>query len=152
MTKMAFQAAAKAQLSDEERAAQREQEPWFEFSLLGHDFIVREKPSPAQSAVLLGGIGDGSVEFYRSVFAYLDNILEDNGGRRIRRMLERNEISFELVWGGDDQNEKGIVDTIIELVSENPTVEPSGSSTSRPATSKRSTGRSPGKGSTLSET
>lgn len=149
MAKMAFHAAAKAQVEDEEL---EEQEPWFEFSLLDQDFVVRNKPSTAQSAVLLAGMADGSAEFYAGVLNYLEAVVENGRGRIIRRFLSANQITWGLVWGGDDQNEKGIVDTIIGLASANPTGGRSVSSSSPPATGKRSTGRSPGKGSTLSET
>lgn len=152
MVKMAFQVAAKEQLDEEQRAAMAAEEPWFEFSLLDQDFIVREKPSPAQGAVLLAGLADNGPEFYAGVLNYLENIVEKGRGRLIRKMLARNLIDFGVVWGGDEHNPQGIVDTIISLASGNPTVEPSGSSTSQSGTSRRSTGRSPGKGSTLSET
>ncbi|QQO39215.1 tail assembly chaperone [Microbacterium phage Rudy] len=146
MAKMAFQAAAKAQLDDEERAALKNQEPWFEFSLLGQDFIVRDKPTTAQAAVLLAGMADGSAEFYAGVLNYLEAIVEDGRARVIRRFLSSNQITWGLVWGGDDQNEKGIVDTIIGLASANPTVEPNGSSNSQRATGPRSTGALAGQG------
>ncbi|QUE25330.1 tail assembly chaperone [Microbacterium phage Fizzles] len=152
MAKMAFQVAAKEQLDEEQRAAQAEQEPWFEFSLLGYDFVIREKPTTAQNAVLLAAFADGGPEFYAGMFTYLESIIDKGRGRMFRKLLSSNAIPLGLLWGGDEQNEKGIVDTIVSLSSGNPTVEPSGSSTSPSDTGRRSTGRSPGKGSTLSET
>ncbi|QNL30002.1 tail assembly chaperone [Microbacterium phage Wheelie] len=152
MAKMAFQVAAKEQLNEEQRAALAKQEPWFEFSLLGQDFIVREKPSPAQGAVLLAALADNGPDFYAGVLGYIESVVEKGRGRLIRKMLAQDAITFGVVWGGDEQNPQGIVDTIISLASGNPTDEPNGSSTSQSSTSKRSTGRSPGKGSTLSET
>lgn len=152
MAKMAFQVAAKEQLDEEERAALKTQEPWFEFSLLGQDYVVREKPSPAQNAVLLASLADNGPEFYAGVLGYLENIVEKGRGRMFRKLLAQDAIAFAVLWGGDEQNPQGIVDTIISLSSGNPTDAQSGSSTPQRATSKRSTGRSPGKGSTLSET
>ncbi|QIG59044.1 tail assembly chaperone [Microbacterium phage RubyRalph] len=146
--KMSFEVAAKQQIEEEENEIKGE--PWFEFSLLGQDFVVPEKPSTARAAALLAGLADGDAVFFRSTISFLENIIEDGRGRMIRKMLERDEIPFEIIWGGDELNPKGIVDTIIELASANPTDGRGDSSNSQPATGKRSTGRSPGKGSTLS--
>lgn len=152
MAKMAFQVAVQEQINEEERAAQAEKEPWFEFSLLGQDYVVREKPARTKNIVLLAALADGGPEFYAGVLNFLESIIEGGRGRMIRKLLASGAIEFELLWGGDEQNPHGIVDTIISRSTENPTDEPSGSSTSPSSTSKRSTGRSPGKGSTLSET
>lgn len=147
--KMAFQVAAKQQVEEEEGA--KRAEPWFEFTLLDSEFIIREKPSTAQAGALLAGLVDGDANFYRATLTFLENVVEKNRGRLIRQMLERNQISFDVVWGGDDLNPKGIVDTIIEALSANPTVGRDDSSNSQPDTGTRSTGRSPGQGSTLSD-
>ncbi|QNL30003.1 tail assembly chaperone [Microbacterium phage Jehoshaphat] len=146
MAKMAFQVAAKEQLNEEQRAALAKQEPWFEFSLLGQDFIVREKPSPAQGAVLLAALADNGPDFYAGVLGYIESVVEKGRGRLIRKMLAQDAITFGVVWGGDEQNPQGIVDTIISLASGNPTDEPNGSSTSQSSTSKRSTGALAGQG------
>lgn len=146
--KMSFEVAAKQQLEDEENAEPKD--PWFEFSVAGQEFVVPERPTASQNIVVIAAMAEGGAQPLRAMFAYLDNILEGDGGRRLKRLLERKVIEFDLLYGGDEQNEGGIVDTIMSLASENPTDEPSGSSSSSAATSKRSTGRSPSKASTRS--
>lgn len=144
--KMSFQVAAERSVEELEEIKQGE--PWFEFGLADVDFIVREKPSPGQIAALLGGLADTGPALVRAVLHFLENIIEDRQGKLLRRMLEQKKFDFGVLWGGDELNPKGVVDTIVELASENPTGEPNGSSTQQPATGKRSTGRSPSKAST----
>lgn len=143
--------AAAARSVKEQTEEDGPQEPWLEFGLLGQTFTITDKPTMGQGAAVLGAMASGSAESVRGVLTFLDNVLDDTGGLRIRRMLERGQIEFELLWGGDDQNEEGIVDYIIGEASEGPTQGATDSSPSQPTTGKKSTGRSPGKGSTLSD-
>lgn len=145
-----FEVAVKQQLEAEENEGAEKPEPWLEFGLLNQEFIVPERPSTSQNIVVVAALAEGGAQMIRAIFAYLDNILAGDGGRRIRRMLERKQITFDLLYGGDELNEEGIVDRIMALASENPTVAPTGSSNSPNGTGKRSTGRSPGKGLTHS--
>lgn len=148
--KKSFEVAVKQQAEVDEAEDQETPPPWFEFSILDQEFVVPKKPSPAQTIIVINGLASGGGEHVRSLFAFLDNVLEGDGGRRLKRMLERDQIPYDLIWGGDENNEEGIVDTILSLASENPTEEPSGSSASSETTGKSSTGRSPGRGSTRS--
>lgn len=148
--RMSFEVAAKQEIEAEENGEAEKPEPWLTFGLAGQEFVVPEKPTSSQSIVVVAALAEGGAQPLRAIFAYLDNILEGDGGRRIRKLVERKVIEFDLLYGGDELNEEGIVDRIMALASANPTDAPAASSSSEPDTGKRSTGRSPGRGSTRS--
>lgn len=148
--RMSFEVAAKQELEAEENEEQEKPEPWLTFDLADQEFVIPERPSPSQNIVIIAALASGGAEPLRAIFAYLDNILEGDGGRRIRKLVERKVITFDLLYGGDDLNEEGIVDRIMALASANPTEDAIDSSSSQTDTGRRSTGRSPGKGSTRS--
>lgn len=145
-----FEVAVQQQVEADENEEAEKPEPWLTFSLLDQEFVISERPTPSQNIVVIAALANGGAEPLRAIFAYLDNVLDGDGGRRIKRMVERKQISFDLLYGGDELNEEGIVDRIMALASANPTDAPTDSSNSSSGTGKRSTGRSPGKGSTLS--
>lgn len=140
-----------AQQDVEEQDGVGETEPWATFGLLGQDFTIAKAPKPGQCAAVLGALAGGTAAGTRGVLEFLRNVLDGSGGNVIRQMLERGQIEFNLLIGGDDDNKEGIVDWIISEASAGPPQGPTGSSSSQPTSGKRSTGRSPGKGSTLSD-
>lgn len=148
--RLSFEVAVKQQLEEEENEGAEKPEPWLVFGLLGQDFTVPERPTASQNISVVAALAEGGASPLRAIFAYLDNILLPGEGRKIRRMIERKDIEFDLLYGGDELNEEGIVDRIMALASENPTDAPTASSSSQAGTGRRSTGRSPGKGSTRS--
>ena len=148
--RLSFEVAVKQQLEEEENEKKEKPEPWLTFGLLGEDFTVPERPTPSQNISVIAALAEGGAQPLRAIFAYLDNILLPGESRKIRRMIERKQIEFDLLYGGDELNEEGIVDRIMALASENPTEEPTDSSSSQGGSGRRSTGRSPGRGSTRS--
>jgi len=147
MTKQQFIAAAKRveQEDSEEEGAEPEV---FEFSLAGQEFVANI-PTNTQivllSATLSGGrqsdVLTGSLEF-------LEGTLQGNGYRRLRKLVAQGVVSTDLLIGGDENNDKGIVDSIVAMVSDGiPPTRSTGSSGSPKQGGKKSTGRAPGKGS-----
>jgi len=138
-----FKAAAKA-------AAGGEDEKVLEFKLGDQEFVA-DKASTAQIALVIASMEDGGGAMVSSVFRFLKGVLHDDGYPRLRNLIASGVVPFGLLVGGDDDNEDGIVDWIIEKSSdERPTKQPADYLPSQAAGGQRSTGRSPGKGSKLS--
>lgn len=146
MTKMQFVTAAK-------RAAEADSgEDYLEFTLADQEFKAT-LPTPGQAAYLGVVFTSGSMaEVLAGALDMLDGLLEGDGGRRIRKLLLMGALTPELLLWGDENNEKGILGTLIELAAAGrPTTPPSDSSPSQANGGRKSTGRSPGKGSTLTD-
>jgi hypothetical protein len=139
-----FKAAARAADSEEERI--------LEFAIGDNEF--RSKlPSTARTAMFIAAMTDeGSTgEAVGAIFSFLKDMLLDDGYRRLRKLISDDVIDLGTLTGGGDENEDGIVDWIISQASEDRPTPPSADSSSSPETGgRRSTGRSPGKGSTRS--
>lgn len=85
-----------------------------------------------------------------AVFNFLRGVLAEGDVPYLKKLISDGSIDFDLLLGGDDKNDRGLVDAIMEEWAGRPTGPSSDSSPSREATGRRSTGRSPGKGSTRS--
>lgn len=122
----------------------------FEFSLGdGKQFDFEMVPPTAgQSTILFSAAGIAALS--RAIHGILKNNLVGDGYARIVPMIEDGRVSLGLLFGGDENNRRGIIDTAMAQASGRPTKPSSGSTGSPKGGGKRSTGRSPGKGSTLS--
>lgn len=138
-----FKAAAKAADSPEDEI--------LEFAIGDQEF--RSKiPSTARVAMFIAALGEDATtaESVGAIFNLLRDVLLDDGYRRLRKLISDDVVDLSLLTGGGDENEDGIVDWIIGQASDRPTPASSVSSSSPASAGKKSTGRSPGKGSTLS--
>lgn len=115
-----------------------------EFSLAGQEFKAHV-PSTGQISVLIAGEGLG--QNLRDIHALLRELLLDDGYARLVKLLNKNVISIGMLYGGDELNDTGILDYLIELRSGRPTTSSSDSSESQSSVGQRSTGRVRGAGS-----
>jgi hypothetical protein len=135
-----FQVAAKSQVADETELEEGEApKPAVEFDILGQTFKA-DKPTPGRVNVLFSA--RGGVEGTREVWNFLRDVLWDDGYQRLRDLVANGEFPPQLLFGGDELNEEGVVDHIISATAGRPTQPSNGSSPSPSSTGVRSTGRS----------
>jgi len=137
-----FKAAAEAE-------ADAEDTPVLEFKLGNQEFVA-DKASVGQMALVVAAMDEGGQAMVGAVFRFLRGLMANHGDgyRRLRDLVANGTVSFDLLVGGDDDNEDGIVDWIIEKSSDDrPTKVPTDYLPSQASGGQRSTGRSPGKGS-----
>lgn len=133
-----------------EAAAARGDTPVLEFSLAGQEFVA-SKAELGQMALVVAAMDEGGSPMVSAVFRFLRGILQGDGYARLRELVASGVVSFDLLVGGDDDNEDGIVDWLIEQSSdERPTKLPTDYLPSQGNGGQRSTGRSRGPGSTAS--
>jgi hypothetical protein len=138
-----FRAAAAA-------AADAEDAQVLEFALAGQEFVA-DRASTAQLALIIAAMDEGGTAMVAAVFRFLRGILRGDGFNRLRDLISEGVVDFDLLVGGDDDNEEGIVDWIIEKSSDDrPTKQPTDYLPSQATGGQRSTGRSRGAGSTRS--
>lgn len=147
-----FEVAAEAQLTEEAG-----EEKLVEFTLGGKVFYSR-RPTPGQTNVLFSSRrGDGT----KIVWQIFDKILVRNDPETpfeqrhgeyedLRQMVFDGVFEPALLFGGDELNGRGILDSIIREFAGYPTQPSEDSSPSPSPTGRKSTGRSPGRGSTVS--
>jgi len=134
------------------RAAEGEEDQILEFAIGDQEF-KSHLPSTARTAMFIAAMTDESStgEAIGAIFSFLKDMLLDDGYRRLRKLISDDVIDLGTLTGGGDDNDEGIVDWIISQAAENRPTPPSADSSSSPETGgRRSTGRSPGKGSTRS--
>jgi hypothetical protein len=133
------------------KSAEEGEEEILEFAI-GDEEFRSKLPSTARTAMFVASMSDESTtgDAIAAIFAFLKDMLLDDGYRRLRKLISDNVIDLGTLTGGGDENEDGIVDWIIGQASNRPTQPPTDSSTSPASTGLPSTGRSPGKGSTRS--
>lgn len=112
-------------------------------------FTVR-LPSTGQISLVVASMDEGGVEMLASVYNFMRGLMEEDDYKRFRRLVADGTVSLELLVGGDELNEQGIIEWIIEQTASRPTKAPSDYLPSQKTGGQRSTGRSPGKGSTRS--
>ena len=122
------------------------EEPTLEFGLAGQEFTAKV-PTSGQVALVAGSFGGGNAQMVGALFEFLQGVLLDDGYRRLRKLIADGTVPFEVVFGGDDNNDQGIVEWISAQAAARPTKPSDGSSPSRKQGGGKSTGRSPGKGS-----
>lgn len=128
----------------------KDEEP-ISFGILGQTFQAR-RPLPGEINVLFATQGGG--EGTRAIWRFLRNVLLPSdraqgrsGWLELRDMVEEGKFPPDLLFGGDEDNEQGVVDHIVSVWAGRPTPSSSDSSTSLEATGSISTARAPGEGS-----
>lgn len=131
------------------KAAEGVEEEILEFSIGEEEFRCKI-PSTARIAMFIATMSDedtASGGMVAAIFSLLRDVLLDDGYKRLRKLINTDVVSMQIITGGDDLNEDGLVDWIIAQSTGRPTESPVGSSPSQPTGGRRSTGRSPGAGS-----
>lgn len=135
-----FKAAAQAAVDQDDAKI-------LEFALGGEEFTA-VKATTSQMALVVSAMDEGGTTMVGAVFRFLKGLMPEEGFRRLRAMVANGLVSFELLVGGDADNEEGIVDWIItKSADERPTKRPTDYLPSQETGGRKSTGRSPGKGS-----
>lgn len=142
-----FTVASKAAVAKD--SGEEEEERVLEFSVGGQEF-VSNPVTPGQIGLIVSS--DGTSESLKTLWQIFKVSLHGDGYARLRRLVVEDVVSTALLFGGDDDNEAGILDWLVqESVNDvRPTMPSTDSSQSRTTGGRRSTGRAPGKGSTLS--
>jgi len=153
MTKMQFIAAAeRVKAEDAEEAEEGEAPPdpvILEWTMAGQEFKAN-KPTTTQVILLSATAAeDGTLRsLIASSLTFLDGIMLEDGYKRLRKLIAKGIVSHDLLIGGDDANESGLVDWIVSQVSDGrPTQSSTDSSPSPKKGGGKLTGRAPGKGS-----
>jgi len=120
-----------------------------EFTLADEEFVA-DKATTSQVALIAAATEDGGVAMIAAVMRFLEGVLQDDGFSRLRKLVAQGRVPLELLIGGDEENEQGIVDWIVDKSSDRPTKPPTDYLPSRKTGGQRSTGRVPGKGSVRS--
>ena len=122
----------------------------------GERTLISKVPTPGQSALFYARLVSEATEEERdngpinAVFGLLRSILADGDVPYLKQLLGEGRIEFKTLFGGDEENESGLVEELLRLAAGRPTEPSSDSSTSQKSTGRPSTGRAPGKGSTRS--
>lgn len=146
----AFQLAVKAQVEREEGADEGVDEYPLTYTLGPHELNYR-LPTQAQISLLIGTGNLGGSAAAGAGYRFLRGTHDRRSYNIILTLIEGGEMTEDMLFGGEGENEEGIIDWLIEQVAERPTQPPVDSSSSSQPAGKKSTGRSPGRGSTLSE-
>jgi len=117
----------------------------------GVEYIVR-KPTVGMGALLNVALASGdTIERLGAIYEMLEGMIGEEGRQHVERLIWARRLDIDDLIGGSEQNPKGgLIDQIFAEFSERPTPPSATSSSSRAAGGRRSTGRSPGKGSTRS--
>lgn len=112
---------------------------------------IARRPTSAQVGLLTYAQAKGE-NYYVAAFDMVESMMGVEAVQHLRRLIGERRIDFDDIVGGTEQNPKGLISAVIAEFAGRPT-EPSTASTgSRPSGGRRSTGRTPGKGSTSSPT
>jgi hypothetical protein len=119
---------------------------------IGDRVFYARRPTVAQAALLNKSLAAPILaDRIVAVFRLIEGLLGEDARDLIEELLWSRRIDLDDLVGGSEQNpEGGLVDQIFSEFSAFPTVPSTGSSASRRSGGQRSTGRSPGKGSTRS--
>jgi hypothetical protein len=138
-------AVAAARTTGEEAEAEADEEYTREGDPRLRSFLIQGKeywaklPSTGQISVLMASRGFSSN--LQAIHNLLRNALLDDGYPAIVELLNTDTISLGFLFGGDEQNEQGILDYLIEEAVGRPTTPPTDSSASPKNGGRRSTGR-----------
>lgn len=115
-----------------------------------HELSAR-LPTEPELLAFFGRIDQGGARAIGAVWRLVTRLFPPEDVRILENLVEDGKIDFGLIFGGEELNEgRSILGMLIEQASARPTQPSGGSSASSPTTGRRSTGRSPGKGSTAS--
>lgn len=131
-----------------------EDQDWVEFSIAGQEFKA-SVPTTGQTALIMAALGNaeiGASERMAEIMAFLDSVLQDDGMKRLRKLMRDGVVPLDMIFGGNEDNDRGIVEFIVSHASDERPTQPSSSSSSSPeSTGRRSTGRVRGEGSIPSD-
>ena len=153
---MQFEAAAarvQSEIDDEIEAGEKPEPKVLEFDLAGQTFKLNV-PTTTQVILLSTSADDGTMRaMIGASMQFLEGLMIlDDSYKRFRKLMAKGQISYDLLLGGDEANKQGIINWIVDQVSDgNPTVSSNGSAPSQESTGQRSTGRVRGQGSTSSD-
>lgn len=127
-----------------------EDEDVVEVNVAGKEYLAR-RPSTAQYAKFIAAQNGDGADQTAALFNMVRAILGEDGYQHISRLIDKRAIDMDDLYGGSGQNpDGGIIDRIMGEFGARPTQPSTASSSSQGGTGRRSTGRSPGKGSTRS--
>lgn len=134
-------------------AAARADAEVIEINLGDFGTVEARRPTTAQAQIL--GADMQQMGTVNAALAFIEMLVSKEAAEYLRGLIRQGVIDREdLVggWGENDEglNEEGLVDQIIKGFTGRPTAPSTGSSRSQTAGGRRSTGRTPGKGSTRS--
>lgn len=132
-----------------EAAEAGEDEDVLEVPIAGTVYLAR-RPTVAQAALLNSTLAGNGTDRLGAIFKLIEGLLGEEALEVIKELVWQRRIDFGDLLGGSDENPMGLIDMIFEGFSERPTQPSDDSSPSRAPGGRRSTGRSPGKGSTRS--
>lgn len=142
-----FKVAAKRATSDEEEVLEI---PFGERTLLARRPTVGQLALFYDRAAMNPTSDEPDNGPVAAVFGFLRGMLGEGDVPYLRGLLSSGAIEFSTLFGGNDDNEQGLVDAILAEWAGRPTVPSSDSAPSPEKTGRPSTGRTPGKGSTRS--
>lgn len=112
---------------------------------------LARRPTVAQTAFLALTIQGDGVTKLSATFQILESLIGAEGVNHIQRLVLERRIDIDDLVGGSKKNKVGLVDSIFKEFTKGRPTQPSSISSSSPGTTgRKSTGRSPGKGSTHS--
>lgn len=110
------------------------------------------RPTPSQAAMITGVLRSGGMMDVTVILDILEALLGTTARNHLYKLLMQRKVEIEDLFGGGTELNpgQGLIEQIIEEFTNRPS-EPSIDSSASPETDgRRSTGRSPGPGSTLS--
>lgn len=118
---------------------------------IGDQVFIARRPTLAQGALLNAVLNSKGSDRLTAVFRLIRSLLGDEGGAFIEQLVWDRKIDYgDLIGGSENNPEGGLVDMIFAEFAERPTTPSTASSASRASGGRKSTGRSPGRGSTRS--
>lgn len=129
-----------------EAAEVDEDEDIVEVEIDGVKYTAR-RPTTAQSALLAVALTQTGTERLSAIFNIAEALLGTEGREHIERLVWARRIDLDDLIGGNEKHAEGLLDSIFSEFSERPTQPSADSASSQPVGGRKSTGRSPGKGS-----
>lgn len=133
------------------KAETPEDEDYVEVPIDGEVYHART-PSAGQMALFAAAFADDLPGQAQAIFDMLEAMMGEEATRHIKQLLKDRSIDMgDLYGGGTELNpDAGLIDSIMEELAGRPTQPSTASSRSQASGGRKSTGRSPGKGSTRS--
>ena len=140
-----FQVAAQAAQAGEE-------EKIVEVPIEGITYQARKLTTAQAALIPIALTGPSVVDRLGAALQMIEMLIGSAGAAHVRRLIIARRIDMGDIIGGSEQNpDGGLLDQILREFSQHPSQPSADSSSSRPNGGRKSTGRSPGKGSTHSD-
>lgn len=118
---------------------------------IGAKVFQARRPTVAQIALLNGALGAKGRQRLEAAYVFIEALMGPDARTEVESLVLDRRIDFGDLIGGSDRNpDGGLIDMILSEFSGRPTEPSTASSQSRSSGGRKSTGRSPGKGSTRS--